>query len=118
VEDAIEQIVGELEDEFDIGPRTPLLTASGAIVLDGSVNLRDLEMQMNWRLPRDGGVETLAGFLLTRLGKIPASGEAVDFSGHRFTVLEMSGHRISKVRVEPVHLEQETAKEGRAKPNG
>ena len=70
-------------------------------MLDGGVNLRDLETQMNWRLPRDGGVETLAGFLLARLGKIPTGGETVDYMGRRFTVLEMSGHRISKVRVEP-----------------
>ena len=101
VEDAIEQIIGEVEDEFDIGPRTALHTATGAVVLDGGVNLRDLETQMNWRLPRDGGVETLAGFLLTRLGKIPSGGETVDYMGRRFTVLEMSGLRISKVRVEP-----------------
>ena len=103
VEDAIEQIVGEVEDEFDIGPHTALNTTSGAVVLDGGVNLRDLETQMNWHLPRDGGVETLAGFLLTRLGKIPTGGETVDFEGHRFTVLEMSGHRISKIRVEQLN---------------
>ena len=111
VEDAIEQIIGEVEDEFDIGPRTALHTTAGAVVLDGSVNLRDLETQMNWHLPRDGGVETLAGFLLTRLGKIPTGGETVDYMGRRFTVLEMSGHRISNVRVEPENSPaQETAR--------
>jgi CBS domain containing-hemolysin-like protein len=45
-------------------------------------------------------VETLAGFLLTRLGKIPTGEETVDFEGRRFTVVEMSDHRISQVRVE------------------
>jgi putative hemolysin len=104
VEDAIEQIIGEVEDEFDIG-LTPLHMASGAVVLDGGVNLRDLETQMNWRLPRDGGVETLAGFLLTRLGKIPTGGEIVVFQGRKFTVLEMNGHRISQVRVDPESLD-------------
>ena len=68
-------------------------------MLDGSVTLRDLETQMNWRLPRDGGVETLAGFLLTRLGKIPKGGETVEFEGRRLAVAEMSGNRISKVIV-------------------
>ena len=77
-----------------------VLVGMGAIVLDGGVNLRDLETQMNWHLPRNGGVETLAGFLLTRLGKIPTGAETVDFEGRRFTVLEMSDHRISQVRVE------------------
>lgn len=57
---------------------------------------------MHWYLPRDGGVETLAGFLLTQLGHIPEAGESVDFEGRRYTVAEMSGHRISRVRIEPV----------------
>ena len=100
VEDAIEQLVGEVEDEFDVAAKAALTSASGGIVLDGSVNLRDLETQMNWRLPRDGGVETLAGFLLTRLGKIPKGGETVEFEGRKLTVAEMSGNRISKVVVE------------------
>ena len=70
-EDAIEQLTGELEDEFD-SPAVPVLTtASGALLMDGGVNLRDLETQMQWSLPRDGGVETLAGFLLVRLAHIP-----------------------------------------------
>ncbi len=89
VEDAIEQLVGEVEDEFDVTAKTALTSASGGVVLDGSVNLRDLETQMNWRLPRDGGVETLAGFLLTRLGKIPKGGETVEFEGRKLTVAEM-----------------------------
>jgi putative hemolysin len=102
VEDAMEQLVGELEDEFDVGARPVLATAAGGMVLDGSVSLRDLETQMDWKLPRDGGVETLAGFLLARLGKIPAGGESIDYEGRRLTVLEMTGRRISKVRVQQI----------------
>jgi CBS domain containing-hemolysin-like protein len=100
VEDAIEQLIGELEDEFDVSQGGVATSAAGGMVLDGSVSLRDLETQMRWSLPRDGGVETLAGFLLTRLGKIPKGGESLSFEGRRLTVLEMSGRRISKVRVE------------------
>jgi len=101
-EDAIEQLTGELEDEFD-SPEYPVLaTASGALLLDGGVNLRDLETQTQWSLPRDGGVETLAGFLLMRLGHIPRPGESVTFQNRRMTVAEMEGRRISKIRVEPV----------------
>ena len=101
-EDAIEQLTGELEDEFD-DPARPLITnAKGVLLLDGGVNLRDLETQMQWNLPREGGVETLAGFLLMRLGHIPKVGETVDYETRRLTVVEMEGRRISKVRVEPV----------------
>jgi CBS domain containing-hemolysin-like protein len=100
VEDALEQLVGEVEDEFDVGARAVLTTGAGGIVLDGSVSLRDLETQIHWKLPRDGGVETLAGFLLTRLGRIPQGGESIEFEGRRLTVMEMTGRRISKVRIE------------------
>ena len=104
-EDAIEQLTGELEDEFDDPARPVLTTASGALLLDGGANLRDLETQMQWCLPRDGGVETLAGFLLMRLGHIPKGGESVIYEGRKLTVVEMEGRRISKVRVEPVEEE-------------
>jgi CBS domain containing-hemolysin-like protein len=110
-EDAIEQLTGELEDEFD-DPARPLITnARGVLTLDGGVNLRDLETQVQWNLPRDGGVETLAGFLLTRLGHIPRPGEFVDYDDRRLTVMAMEGRRISKVRVEPLEA-RATSKAG------
>jgi CBS domain containing-hemolysin-like protein len=70
--------------------------------MDGSVNLRDLETQMQWSLPREGGVETLAGFVLIRLGHIPVVGESVVFEGRSLTVVEMDARRIARIRVEPV----------------
>ncbi|HVC48401.1 MAG TPA: hemolysin family protein [Terracidiphilus sp.] len=105
-EDAIEQLTGELEDEFDDPARPVLSTAAGVLLMDGGVNLRDLETQMQWNLPREGGVETLAGFLLMQMGHIPKSGESVIYDGRKLTVVEMDARRISKVRVEPVTQEQ------------
>ena len=101
-EDAIEQLTGELEDEFDSPALPALATASGALLMDGGVNLRDLETQMGWDLPREGGVETLAGFVLMRLGHIPEAGESVEYGGRRLTVVAMDGRRIAKIRVETV----------------
>jgi CBS domain containing-hemolysin-like protein len=101
-EDAIEQLTGELEDEFASPAHSVLTTASGALLMDGGVNLRDLETQMQWSLPREGGVETLAGFLLVHLGHIPQPGESVTYAGRRLTVVEMEARRISKIRVEPI----------------
>ena len=101
-EDAIEQLAGELEDEFDTPSQPVLGRAGGAVLMDGSVNLRDLETQMHWSLPRDGGVETLAGFVLGRLGHIPHPGESVVYEDHRLTVVEMDARRIAKIRVETV----------------
>jgi CBS domain containing-hemolysin-like protein len=101
-EDAIEQLTGEFDDEFD-SPAVPVLTtASGALLMDGGVNLRDLETQMQWSLTRDGGVETLAGFLIVRLGHLPQVGESIIYEGRRLTVVEMEGRRIAKICVEHV----------------
>ncbi len=103
VEDVLEQLVGELEDEFDIATTPPAVTDVNApLVLDGSINIRDLEAQYDLKLPQDEGYETLAGFLLSRLQKLPAGGEAFDYEGRRFVVEKMEGHRIATVRIEPV----------------
>jgi magnesium and cobalt exporter, CNNM family len=101
-EDAIEQLAGELEDEFDTPSHPVLSSTDAAVVMDGTVNLRDLETQMHWSLPRDGGVETLAGFMLARLGHIPQPGESVVHEGRRLTVEEMDARRIARIRVETV----------------
>ncbi len=98
-EDALEQIVGELEDEFDTSNRTTLFSSPGVMSLDGSTSLRDLRTQLHWEFPREAGVETLAGFLLAQLGHLPVEGESLDHDGRRYVVAEMSGRRISRVRV-------------------
>jgi len=99
-EDALEQIVGELDDEFDIAARATLFNTAGVMSLDGSTTLRDLGTQLHWSFPREPGVETLAGFLLAHLGHIPVAGERVDHEGRRYTIAEMTGRRISRVNVE------------------
>jgi putative hemolysin len=97
-EDALEQIVGELEDEFDIASRTTWNT-EGVLSLEGNVTLRDLSTQLRWTFPREAGVETLAGFLLFHLGHIPQAGETLDFDCRRYTIAEMAGHRIARVNI-------------------
>jgi len=103
VEDVLEQVVGELEDEFDVASVQPAVTdANAPVVLDGAVNIRDLETQYEVKLPQDEGFETLAGFILSRLQKMPEGGEALDYEGRHFVVDKMDGHRIATVRIEPV----------------
>lgn len=101
VEDVLEQLVGELEDEFDVAQRPIVpLTAGEAVVLDGSASIRDLEVQYEIELPRDQGFETLAGFVMAELGKIPKGGESFTYQSRRYTVLQMEGHRIARVKIE------------------
>ena len=101
-EDVLEQVVGELEDEFDTARTLPLPASDGGLLLDGSASLRDLATQLRWKFPREAGVETLAGFLLAKLGHIPSEGEHVDFLGRRFGIARMEGRRIAQVRVNPL----------------
>jgi CBS domain containing-hemolysin-like protein len=99
VEDVLEQLVGEIEDEHDIEePR--LGSENGILELDGATNIRDLETQYRIPLPRDEGFETLAGFVLTQLQKIPSVGENFEFEGRRYSVLEMVNHRVERVKIE------------------
>ena len=102
VEDILEQLVGEIEDEFDVVSLDEAQAGSKILLLEGTVGLRDLESQYDLLLPRDAGFETLAGFMLAKLQKIPELGDSCYYGGRRFTVEEMDGHRISKVKVEDV----------------
>jgi putative hemolysin len=98
VEDVLEQLVGEIEDEYDVAPQT--LIAAGSMTLDGATNVRDLETQFRVELPRDAGYETLAGFVMTRLQRIPKVGDTFEFEGRRYTVKQMEGRRIELVKIE------------------
>jgi len=114
VEDILEQLVGNIEDEFDVAPPEPVLEGESAAVLEGAVNIRDLEAEHGLVLPRDAGFETLAGFIMARLQRIPSLGESFEYEGHRYTVVEMEGHRIAKVKIdkiENVEARAESAKQ-------
>ena len=99
VEDIMELLVGEIEDEFDIAE--PVFAPSGtSIVLNGAVNIRDLESEHHIRLPRDEGFETLAGFVLAKLQRIPRSGDSFEFDGRHYTVVGMDGLRVDSVKID------------------
>jgi len=100
VEDVLEQVVGKIEDEHD--EKKQQVAEAAEIELDGATRIRDLESEYGIEIPSDAGFETLAGFLLYRLGEIPHAGEAVDYQGRRYTVLEMERNRIARVRVEKI----------------
>src|SRR5208337_2152650 len=103
VEDVLKQLVGEVQDEFDVATaEQPALAENVPLLLEGSVGIRDLESQYGLELPRDAGFETLAGFVLARLQRIPQAGAAFAYENHRFTVEEMEAHRIAKVKIEEI----------------
>lgn len=102
LEDVLEQMVGEIHDEFDV-VQAPQIVGTGpemALVFDGAVGLRDMETQYEIKLPEDPAYATLGGFVLTRLGFIPRGGESFDFAGYRFTVLEMERRRVARIKLQ------------------
>ncbi len=100
LEDALEQIVGEIREEHE-PPEALLQGPDETIEVDGITNIRDLATQYQIELPYDAGFETLAGFLLSRLGHIPQQDEAVEFDGRTFTVTKMERNRIAGVKIDP-----------------
>lgn len=104
VEDVLEQVVGELEDEFDVASAQPAVDTNAPLSLDGAINIRDLESQYDVILPQDEGFETLAGFVLARLQKMPKGGESFEYQGRRFVIEKMDGHRVALVRIEPLPM--------------
>jgi len=92
-------MVGEIHDEFDVVER-PLTLADGAVVFDAALNVRDLETQYNITIPEDPAYATVGGFVLDQLGFIPKGGESFDFGNSRFTVVEMDGKRVARVKIQ------------------
>jgi CBS domain containing-hemolysin-like protein len=105
LEDVLEQIVGEIEDEFD-ETRQVHAEEAGEMELDGATKIIDLESLYGVTLPSDAGFETLAGYLLQRLGHIPKPGEIVDFGDRRFTVVTMERNRIARVQMTRLEAEK------------
>jgi len=100
VEDVLEQLVGEIRDEYDQDEHAIHQVSGNVLLMDASINLRDLANDYEIVLPRGAGYETLAGFALSFLGVIPRGGESFVYDGRRYTVAEMDGWRIAKVRIE------------------
>jgi len=103
LEDIIEQMVGEIHDEFDVVER-PITLADGSMIFDGAVKVRDLETQHSIVLPEDPSYETVGGFILSRLGFIPRGGESFESDGYRFTVMDVDRRRVSRVKIKPLRL--------------
>ncbi len=101
LEDLVEELIGDIKDEYDVeaSPSRRLLT--GEIEVDGLLNLNDFADQTGIELP-DGPYETVAGFLLSALGHLPRVGESAALDGSQLTVTELDGRRIARVRITEV----------------
>jgi putative hemolysin len=103
MEDAMEQVFGEIEDEFDIRAHSETQDEEEALNVEGTMSIRDLEAKYGIELPEDSGFETLAGFVMFKLGRIPQVGDVVEEGERRYLVEEMDFNRVGRVRVERVN---------------
>jgi CBS domain containing-hemolysin-like protein len=101
LEDLIEELVGEIVDEFDV--EEPLVEAlpGGEVRVDGRMLIDEVNELLHAELP-DGDWDTIAGFVFNLLGHVPAEGESVDWDGHRFRAEKVQGRRIGRVRITPI----------------
>jgi putative hemolysin len=103
LEDLIEEVIGDIRDEYDAPGDEALRFNGGEVDADGLLNLDEVEEQTGVRLP-DGPYETLAGYVMASLGHVPRIGEAVEVDGHRLEVSELDGRRVARVRVTPIEV--------------
>jgi putative hemolysin len=98
LEDLVEELVGEIRDEYDADEADAADVADGELEVDGLLNVDDFADRTGLHLP-EGPYETVAGFLMNELGRVPEVGDAVESLGHRFTVQELDGRRVARVRL-------------------
>ncbi len=101
IEDLIEEIVGEIEDETDREDQAVRRLRDGSHIVDASISIHDLADQHSLAFPESAEYETLAGFVITQLQRVPRGGEIVNYEGWRLTVVDMDGRRIARVKIEP-----------------
>jgi len=102
LEDIVEEVMGELRDPFDKEEYEILAKKDGTSVVDGSINIYDIEENFEIEFPDDRDYDTLAGFILDDIGDIPKEGEVVFLKEYQFTVLEVLSNRIDKIEVKKI----------------
>jgi putative hemolysin len=100
LEDLVEELIGDIQDEYDVDEGQPKQLLGGEIEVDGLLNLDEFAEQTGVELP-EGPYETVAGYVLATLGQLPTDHEFVEVAGYRLTVTTMDGRRIARVRVGP-----------------
>jgi putative hemolysin len=100
LEDLVEELIGDIRDEYDVEQGEPRRLRGGEVEVDGLLNLHEFAEQTGIDLP-EGPYETAAGFVLARLGEVPRVGQSVEVGGHRITVTEMDGRRVARLRIAP-----------------
>ncbi|MEM9138679.1 MAG: HlyC/CorC family transporter [Pseudomonadota bacterium] len=101
LEDILEEIVGDITDEHDLDDEGLVRESDGAMVMPGTMTIRDLNRALDWQLPDDEAT-TIAGLMIHEAQTIPTEGQVFAFHGLRFEVLERTRHQVTKLRLKPL----------------
>jgi len=106
LEDILEEIVGEFDNDPQVGPAEIRPQPDGSFIVDGTAQVRNLGKVLNWSLPSEGP-KTLNGIVLEHFENFPPEGAVFSFNGHPMTVLAVEGKRVQQVRIEPAAGEED-----------
>ena len=110
IEDIVEEIVGEILDEYDFAEELPYeQLESGEFIFSGGIDIDDVNQITGAQIPKDTS-ETLGGYIYGRLGKVPVPGETVEIGGLRLSVEQVVGRRIRKIRARLIPVEPRETK--------
>ena len=107
LEDIIEEIIGEIEDEYDSASDTLLIKVGpDSFLVDAQINMEDLMDELQTPFEQSDDYDTLGGFILSHLGRLPKKGEYFESNNLKMTVQEIRNHRIKKVKIEQKKLSE------------
>jgi putative hemolysin len=98
LEDLVEELVGEIRDEYDTDEESPARSTEGEVEVDGLLNIEDFAEQTGVELP-DGPYETVAGYIVAALGRLPDRGDVIEVDGHSLEVVALDGRRVARLRL-------------------
>ena len=101
LEDILEEIVGEIFDEFDKQITGPEILEDKSVIVDGAMTIRDLNKLMDWKL-EDEEASTIAGLVIDVAQKLPSINETIKINNFNFTILERQRTRITKINIKPL----------------
>lgn len=106
MEDLLEEIVGEIHDEYETAEKPVERLRDGSLIIDASLNIKDLRDEYGLPFPDSPTYETLAGFMLTQLQRMPKGGDIITYQSKKLTIVDMDGRRIARIKIEELPTTQ------------
>jgi CBS domain containing-hemolysin-like protein len=106
LEDLLEELVGEINDEYDEEVKAQIIAEQGTYLLDGMLAIRNANQRLGLELPEEEGYWTIAGFLMAQAGRVLKEGDRIEYGGGVFTIERMDQLRIRRVRFKPNGINQ------------